>query len=296
MKILSIDGGGARGLSTAQAIATMEKELGVQACDAFDLIVGTSVGGIIACALSIGIPASDVVELLKVNLPYIFPNSPLRFLKGLVFPKYEKHPLKEACTQALGSSKRLSETECKLIIPSYEINMKCPFFFRSDRATSSREYDFYLADVALATSAAPTYFTPTELAAQDGSWYTCIDGGVYANDPTMVGIAEALARHKVPLDQISLVSIGTGGDDVHIEMSSNWGLSAWAGSILSVILDGITDTVSFQASQLLGNRYVRVDPKVKGKLDKINEKLISEYISEGSHIMKENISAIRGII
>ena len=263
-RVLSIDGGGIRGVIPAVLLESWEARLGRSLADSFHLIAGTSTGGILACGLCKPGHALSGKELLGFYEhwgPSIFRCSAwhsLTSLGGSADEKYPAEPLEEALKSAL--SGRLSEVErADLLVTAYEIERRDPFLFKSWKARglglkdaeTSNEYDFHLVDVARATSAAPTYFEPAKISnAKQQSW-ALVDGGVFANNPAMC--AYAAARQLYPnADEYLVVSLGTGELERKIayEDARNWGLLAWARPILNVIFDGVSDTVGYQLEQL----------------------------------------------
>ncbi len=200
-KILSIDGGGIKGLFSAEVLSALEEQYEGSLSDYFDLICGTSTGGLIALGLSVGIPSSDLADFYKDKGKLIFPcntklNRALANLRQLLFSaKYSNHQLKEALISVFGE-KRMCDAENLLCIPSYNLSAGRPTvfkspFFENERNRWCNDENLSMVDVALATSAAPTYFPIHDI---DGKYYA--DGGVWANNPTLCGITEAF-RHFV---------------------------------------------------------------------------------------------------
>ena len=140
--------------------------------------------------------------------------------------------------------RRLKDSLCGLLVTGYEIRLRQPWFFRSDRARLDANYDFPLWEVARATSAAPTYFPPARLG--NGKW-TLIDGGTYANNPALCVYAEV--RERNPEAETLLVSLGTGRHAQAIRYRP--GLLGWAKPILDVVFDGVSRTTEYQLEQLL---------------------------------------------
>lgn len=266
-KILSIDGGGIRGVIPAVVIEALEYHTGKSVAQSFDMIAGTSVGGILALCLSNGYSGRTLVNLFRDHGKDIFPRSMLTSVKGLFAAKYHNTALRELLESYL-SNKLLSESG-SVVIPSYELNIMSPFIFRSNRAKLDREYDYLAVDVALATSAAPTYFKPADIWSVAGRAYRCIDGGMYANNPAMMAYIDML-KSSGPDEKFMVVSIGTGQESISANIGG-WGLSQWIRPILDVVFDGIGDTISYELSQILdeGN-YYRLQTKTKGKLDDIS--------------------------
>ena len=257
MRILAIDGGGIRGLIPALVLTELERRAGRRAFELFDLIAGTSTGGILACALCAPdpLPASELVKLYEEEGPEIFDRSlfqRIRSAEGLLDEKYDDAALDRALERFLGH-KRLSETRPDLIVPSYDTALPGPYFFKTRKAREAPEDDFPLSLVARATSAAPTYFEAVESGER-----SLVDGGVFAANPAMCGLAEAL--NEVSPRDVVLLSLGT-GERTHrrpYDEIKDWGLANWARPILDVVFDGASDTVHYQLDRVLGpERYWR---------------------------------------
>src|SRR5215210_2814838 len=192
VRVLSIDGGGIRGIIPALVLAELERRAGRRTFELFDLIAGTSTGGIVACAVCAPdpLPASELVKLYEEEGPEIFDRSlfqRIRSAEGLLDEKYDDAALDRALERFLGM-KRLAETKPDLIVPAYDTALPGPYFFKSSKARETPESDdFPLSIVARATSAAPTYFEPVESGER-----SLVDGGVFATNPAMCALAEAL--------------------------------------------------------------------------------------------------------
>jgi len=257
MRVLAIDGGGIRGLIPALVCTEIERRSGRRVFELFDLIAGTSTGGIIACAVCAPdpLPASELVKLYEDEGPDIFDRSlfqRIRSADGLLDEKYDDAALDRALERFLGH-KRLAETKPDLIVPSYDTALPGPYFFKSSKARDATEDDFPLSIVARATSAAPTYFEPVE--AGDRS---LVDGGVFATNPAMCALAEAL--NVVSPKDVVVVSLGTGQrtNRRSFDEIKDWGLARWARPILDVVFDGVSDAVDYQLERVLtADRYWR---------------------------------------
>ena len=262
IKVLSIDGGGIRGIIPAMLLAEIEKRTKKRTSHLFDLIAGTSTGGILALGLTKpdkdGKPeytAANMVDLYEKEGPRIFSRSVwhrVRAVSNLIEEKYPATGIEEVLKEYFGSV-RLRDAITNVLITSYEIERRIPFFFKSHRAKRSpRIRDFLMRDVARATSAAPTYFEPLKLDIKKSDYYALIDGGVFANNPAMCGLVEARTLFPRAKDFLVL-SLGTGvlTRRLPYEEAKGWGLARWAQPILSVVFDGVSDTVSYQLEQLL---------------------------------------------
>jgi patatin-like phospholipase/acyl hydrolase len=282
VRVLSIDGGGIRGIIPALVLAELEQRSGRRIADLFDLIAGTSTGGILACALAApgegdtpAWRAEELVGLYESEGHNIFSRSVfqrLRSVEGLRDEKYPADGVEAALARYLGDA-RLRDAVPDVLITAYDTERRLPFFFKSRRAKESAEYDFPLRLVARATSAAPTYFEAFKLEAPDSDdYYSLIDGGVFANNPAMCAYAEVLRDH--PGAEVAVLSLGTGQltrrhlyDDV-----KDWGLLQWGRPILDVVFDGVSDTVSYQLEQALGpERYWRLQVPLNAANDDMDD-------------------------
>lgn len=212
-KILSIDGGGIKGLYSSTILEHLEKKYG-NLSDYFDLLCGTSTGGLIVLGISLKIPASEISEIYINNGSKIFPTQSK--VKGIIKQsiwkgKYNDKPLVESLKKVFGE-RTLSESNNLLCIPSYSLTDARPWVFKYDHPEGrlNRDNKAKYVDVALATSAAPTYLPLTEISDYDYKQF--IDGGVWANNPSLVGLLEALTYFvgiDKEYDKIQLLSVSS---------------------------------------------------------------------------------------
>jgi patatin-like phospholipase/acyl hydrolase len=265
IKVLSIDGGGIRGIIPAVVLGAIEKATGKRICQLFDLICGTSTGGILALGLTKPHPknltqpqyrAEDLIKIYEDEGQTIFSRDiwhKIHSVWNLAEEKYTSLGIETVLMEYFGDT-LLSQALTDLVIPSYEIEKRDCFFFKSRKALKTpATNDFLMRQVARATSAAPTYFEPCRLAnGEDKPYWALVDGGVFANNPAMCGFAEALAIYG-PDQEYLVVSLGTGQltRPIPYDEARDWGLAGWAQNILSVIFDGVQDTVDYQLKQLL---------------------------------------------
>ncbi|QAZ66780.1 CBASS cGAMP-activated phospholipase [Solidesulfovibrio carbinolicus] len=266
-RILSIDGGGILGLIPAVILADIEARAGRPAAELFDLVAGTSTGGIIACAVAAGIPARDVVALYRERGSEIFSRSLGHRLAtgfGLWGPQYGAGGV-EAALAAVFGDRRLSGCGVGLLIPAYDIEARTPHLFKSHKAQDYAWRDYYLRDVCRATSAAPTYFPPARITSLAGDTATFVDGGLYANNPAACALARAAKAGS--LEDVILVSLGTGQIErpYLYDVARRWGLAAWVRPLLDCMFDGQADTAAHQCKALLGDRMVRIQPALPGE-------------------------------
>ncbi len=254
MRVLSIDGGGIRGIIPALVLAEIERRTGRQTHELFDLVAGTSTGGILACALTRpgAAPASELVELYRTEGPQIFRRSTahrLRSADGLLEEKYDDRALVDALDRYLGDG-LLSETTTRTLVTAYDLEARGPHFFKSWRA----DLDGPRALVARATAAAPTYFEPLKFGKM-----SLVDGGVFATNPAMCAYAESVRLDGLPPSFV--LSLGTGNQTkpIHHEQAAGWGLVQWVRPVIDVVFDGVSDTVSYQLERLMPEgRVVRL--------------------------------------
>ena len=214
-KILSIDGGGIKGLYSATFLANLEAQLqkergeSERIVDYFDLICGTSTGGLIALALSIRKPVTDICNFYELKGKDIFPNSKSkwRLLRQTLFGgKYNDIALRKALEEMYGTSK-IGDSECLLCIPSFDYTNFTYALFRFDHKEGKldRHNRLLMVDVGLATSAAPTYFPLAQI--KDARNVQYVDGGVWCNNPSLIGLMESLRYFVGPDKQFEDVSI-----------------------------------------------------------------------------------------
>jgi patatin-like phospholipase/acyl hydrolase len=283
MRVLSIDGGGIRGIIPALVLAEIERRTDRRVAQLFDFIAGTSTGGIIALAMTVPEPgggsrwkAEELAELYRTKGGEIFSTSlwqKIRSAGGLIDEKYPADGLEAELERHFGEA-RLRDALKPVLVTAYELERRKPFFFRSGRAIGDSTYDYPMRAAARATSAAPTVFEP-ELVVNDasGERYALIDGGVFANNPSMCAYAELLATDLAA--DVFMLSLGTGQltRRIRYEDARDWGLAQWARPALDVVFDGVSDTTEFELEQLLGaERHVRLQTELdQGASDDLDD-------------------------
>ena len=285
-QILALDGGGIKGIFPAAVLAHLEGDLNIKVTDYFDLIVGTSTGGIIALGLGLGMSPSEIVHFYVEKGRSIFPKSMVASLRQYWRNKFEPAPLEAALKECFGEGTLLSASKKRLIVPTYNIGEDDVYLFKTchhDRL--NRDYKVPMWKVALATTAAPTFFP----AFQGLDHLRLVDGGVWANNPSVVGIAEAISMLGQSLDNIRILSLGT-TDEVkqrHTNLDHG-GFWQWKQAAVDVVLRGQSRGAFTQAQHLIGkSKAIRLDPKVPDRLfalDKLSEKeLLSKAAHESRH-------------
>lgn len=263
VKILSIDGGGMRGVIPAMVTAEIERMTGKPCSELFDLIAGTSTGSIIAACLATpnedGSPkfaASGLVRLYEEEGPKVFPQSAWRRVVTAGSAIDAKYPSEGAVDlfQRLYGELKLSDALTELLIPSFELELGAPFFFTRDDARDDSTRDFALKQAVHASISAPTFFEPFVIRSPDMTQLkhlVFVDGGVIANNPAMCAYAEA--KHLFPdADEYIIVSIGSGdfGARKLYEENDRWGAVQWARPLLNILLVGSVDVVDHQLKVL----------------------------------------------
>jgi patatin-like phospholipase/acyl hydrolase len=267
-QILALDGGGVRGIFSAALLAGLERDLGRPVISCFDLVVGTSTGGIIAAALGVGVSADALVDLYISEMATIFPGPHrLRELRRLVRPKYNAASLERALRSVFGDL-LLGESQVPLVIQSFDLGENNVYLFKTPHHERlRRDWRVPLWQVAMATSAAPTYFPAFCL---PGDGVRLVDGGVWANNPAMVGVAEAVSMFGQPLETIRVLSIGTTSDTrTRLRGLDHGGLMQWFRSpkVTDILLRGQSIGAFTQVLHLLGpDRAYRLDPPAPGGL------------------------------
>ena len=267
VKILSIDGGGIRGVIPAMVLQRLEEMTGRPVVKMFDLISGTSTGGVMTLLLTKPKPGSDgepmylakdIVNLYVEHGKGMFHRSLLYkivSMNGWLMPKYPEKSVLTTLQDYLdrGQRAQLKDVLTDVLITSYDIHQRRPLYFKRCDARDFPYLNFYLSDVARGTSAAPTFFPTVKITSIDGSAnYYLIDGGLVANNPSNLAIAAAISQHgndTYPL----VVSLGTGSYEAPISFSKarRWGLFGWAPGILDVMFDGVSGAVDTIAEEVV---------------------------------------------
>jgi patatin-like phospholipase/acyl hydrolase len=260
IRILSIDGGGIRGVVPALLLRRLEQDLNIPIHQLFDYVVGTSTGGLIALALAkpgvgggAAFSAASVADFYEREGPTLF--SGRRFsLLPFGKPRYGNAGVEAVVGRVLGNT-LLSESLTEVMVTAYDMSNRCPKLFSSWEARALNSENFYMRDVARATTAAPTYFAPALIAAHDSTAppLHLVDGGVFANNPTARGFFEVTHEElirgaKLEDTEFIVVSLGTGmfKKPYAHEQTRKWGLLEWSRPLLDVVFDGIGESVDYQ--------------------------------------------------
>ncbi|MGN6113665.1 MAG: patatin-like phospholipase family protein [Luteimonas sp.] len=281
-RILSMDGGGIRGLVGCRWLAGAEDALLAAGkpglLKSFDLLAGSSTGAIMAAGLAIGLAPSAMADLYREQRNAIFPGIADRLwsragrllTQGPSAPKYDAKGLEKVLKKVFGDT-RLGQVKVPLMVTSYDTISRTPVIFKSFKPGHQ---ELPLWEVCRASSAAPTYF-PAHGMTIEGKACALIDGGVVANNPTACAIAEALrkdARADQPQDLVVL-SIGTGARtrSISLKAAREWGAIEWAVPIIDVLFDGSADSVDYIARHLVGDSYFRLQTELAIGLDDMDD-------------------------
>lgn len=326
-KILSIDGGGIRGIIPGMLLAALERRLkrvsgnpDAAIVDYFDFFAGTSTGGILTCLLLCPnerdplrpkFSAKEALDLYVAHGSDIFKAGFFRRLIakfGLTSERYPSSTLEHVLQTYFGDTK-LSQLLKPCIVTAYNIELRKTHFFRQQTAIVRGDpRDFYLRDVCRATSAAPTYFSVAEIYSMSGTRYPLLDGGVFAPNPSMSALVEVTkAFNETKIDDISILSLGTGRsrkayDYEHFKKSRAVSIGP---ALIDIMMSGAAESSDFFLQQLyksVGNerQYVRIEPSnlhsIREELDAASHSNIQKLIALGDRMVSENDDLINRMV
>ncbi len=263
-RVVSIDGGGIRGLVTTILLQRIIATPGLENfLDSIDLIAGTSTGGLLALGIADQLNLAQIRDLYVEKGPKIFDDSWLDDLVDLGKLRgadYDTKPLRRELQNLFGDA-TLGQLRKRVLITTFDLDNEDPVnrtwkpkLFHSFPGPSNDRAS-RVVDVGLYTSAAPTYFPSV-----DGY----IDGGVYANNPAMCALAQTQDSRYSPtpaLDEVLLLSLGTGTSLQYIKGKTNdWGYAQWVKPLINLMLDGVAGIADYQCRQILGDSYHRLAP------------------------------------
>ncbi len=276
--VLSIDGGGIRGLIPALVLQHIEEETGRPTAELFDLIAGTSTGGILALGLTIPqegndagprYSADELAALYRSRGADIFTRTHLQKVRsgfGYLDETYDHAGLTAVLEDYFGDQP-VGDAVTDVMVSTYDIQAREPFFFMSWRDPDAH---VPMRRAARATSAAPTYFEPARVAVGDRQ-RVLVDGGVFASNPAVSAYAEAEKRQ--PDEPVRIVSIGTGAstEPFSYEDAQDWGALDWALPLIDIVFDGVSDAARYQLRHVLGDRFVRFQVPLEAAGDAMDD-------------------------
>ncbi len=307
-RILSIDGGGIKGIVSVKVLVRLERLLQdytgdskTRIADYFDLIGGTSTGAIVAalllCPGDDGRPRYSAEEIMHLYLYHgnkIFKKRtayPINTLFGLIGSKYNNVQFHELLTQYFGDI-RLKDLLKPCLLTSYITVTRRAVFFNTLSMKNSYTTNYYVKDIVLASTAAPTYFPPMTIENEYSVNNCYIDGGVFANNPALCTLIEALKLPRCDsLQCIQLLSIGNVSSPksyMHQNVR-HWGLAKWALPMFNILMDGSEQTVDYQIKKIfhglgMDGNYLRADLTVTDTvppMDDVREESIRKLLEYG---------------
>lgn len=316
-RILSLDGGGIRGLIPAQILTVLENKLkqatndpGTRIGEWFDLIAGTSTGGILTCVYLCPAKdnparpryaASDAVELYRKNGALIF-NVPLghkiKSAEGVLDEKYSATGLESLLLEKL-EDLTVADLLKPCLITAYDIENRAAHFFTQHDAKKHPGENFFLRDAARATSAAPTYFECARIESQSHVPYSLIDGGIFANNPALCAFAEVRKiDSKISTKDILVLSLGTGEvkTPYYYEQVKNWGDLGWVKPIVDILMSGTVEVADYQLRKTYEainapDQYLRIQPEIDPKnsdLGNVTPENLYELVAIGQKAAEKN--------
>lgn len=267
-QILSLSGGGFLGLYTASVLAEIEQRTGRSLADSFDLIAGTSIGGIIGLGLSAGRSAADIKQAFLDEGDKIFTsNRPAsnfvsigaRILSGLPKSRYDPAPLRSVIERIVGADARMSDLIRPTVIPAVNLTKGGPKVFKTGHHPRfTIDWKLKVVDVALATSAAPTYFPIHQIGTE-----LYADGGMFANSPDLIALHEAETFLDVKREDVRVLSVGTTTTAFAFSASAGLKLGSYGwmkNERLPTVMIGSQQALTDDMMRhLIAERYVRID-------------------------------------
>ena len=289
IRILTIDGGGIRGILPGQILTKLEEiikeksgDTDAKIGDYFDMIAGTSTGGILTAFLlcpdfngKAKYTAKEAVSIYIEQGGDIFEKSfghSITSAGGITDEKYQSSNLEKILKEKLGPDLWLSSLIKPCLITAYDIENRRATFFNQTDALKPKN-NFKVWEIARATSAAPTYFEAAQITSEDGDKLTLVDGGVFANNPALCAYAEARKHFKRSLERnisakdIFMVSLGTGSIEkpYMYDSAKDWGVAQWIKPLVDIMMSGSSETIDFQLKHIfdsedVSDQYIRIEP------------------------------------
>lgn len=256
-KILSIDGGGIRGICPSTYLDRIQRSVDRPLYEYFDMIVGTSTGGIIALAVALGIPIQNVVKIMREGAGRLFKKQSEGYLK----PKYNTEVLINEIVSLFGETAVLHDARRRVCIPYVDLaEGKAKVYKTRHRIEYVRDQNLPAWKVAASTAAAPVFFLPFEVDVDKVN----VDGALWANNPGVVGLTEAL-HMGIPIEQIRILSIGTGTKGFHkIKPRLGYGLAGWHTALIDLSMQVQSESSNNIVKLICGEHYHRVQFKLAG--------------------------------
>ncbi len=295
-RILALDGGGLRGTFTAAVLAKWDDMLkaggGNDLISHFDLVAGTSTGAILAIGLAVGLQPREILEFYKKKGPQIFPKD--RKLRHWLKSKHESATLRGLLKEVYGDKTLAADSRSRLVIPTVRAKHGQAEAIVTPHSPDRTAYrDISAVDAALASSAAPTYFDEVTF---DGpiALETFLDGGVWANNPILPALAEAVRYLKIPIDRIDVLSIGTLSSENDFTDQLGKGKVGWAPHSVDLFFAAQEHGSLILAESFLGpTRHVRVNQMTPIEIKLDDAEAIQEMAQRGNEAGKEHFAEVR---
>jgi len=296
-RILAIDGGGIRGIYPAHILKRAQEAFKINFPEHFDLILGTSTGSIIAAALAVDYPIGRIVDLYENEGRRIFQKQPFS-VRGFFKSQYGKQHLRKLLEEVFGN-RTLSEAKTRLTIPATDISNGRMYVFKSPYLDEFvRDRNVPIVEAVLASCAAPSYFDPQKVGE-----YLLADGGLWANNPSMVALTEAIGKLRGNLDEIRLFSVGAGlGQkyyNPHNAERRKWGLlRGWGGKKLVETLLNLQSISAQNMAWLIltDKNYLRINFESDGELALDSTDIISWLKSRADQDFTYNANKIKNFL
>lgn len=297
-RILTIDGGGVRGIYPAHILKRIEEVFQIRLHEIFDMVVGTSTGSIIASAIAVDYPLVDVVTIFEEKSQKIFRKRWLSF-GGATKSRYRRKEIEDILRIALGS-RTLSETKTRLVIPATDMVNGNVHVFKSKYLDEFvRDTNVKIADAVLASCAAPAFFDPKLVGEAN---YMLADGGLWANNPSTVALTEAIGKLGLDKNKVKILSIGTGSKQIGYQVGGaenrNWGiLGGWRGKkLVNLILQLQSLSETNKAELILRENYLRLDHLSDKKLHLDDAKIVKEMKNRADFTFTRNSEKIKNFL
>ena len=295
-RILVLDGGGLRGTFTAAVLAKWDDMLkkggGNDLVKHFDLIAGTSTGAILAIGLGLGLTPQEILDFYRDNGSKIFPRN--RKMRHWLNSKHDSKTLGETLKEILGEETLIDDSCCRLVIPTVRaVHGETEVITTSHSEDRTGFHGITAVDAALASSAAPTYFDQA-IVGTDVAVEEYLDGGIWANNPILPALAEAVRYLNVPLDRIDVLSIGTMGNESDFTEALGRGRVGWALDSVDLFFSAQEHAASVMAESFLGPaRHLRVNQQTPSEIKLDDTEAIEDMASRGNRVAIDSFSAVR---
>lgn len=299
-RILSIDGGGIRGIFPTHVLRRIEERLQVNLFDTFDMLAGTSTGSIIAAGIAAGVPVANIEAMYREHGTEIFCKKrfslPWKTAQPLFASVYDAQYLEEVLTEVF-QDKRLGDIIKPLLLPSTDIGNGCVHVLKSGYSkVFTRDNTVLVKDAVLASCSAPTYFDPHRL-----DEYLLADGGLWANNPALAAVIDAQKRLGIAQDDIQILTIGTGRSKTMYgtNASRKWGLiNGWKHKkFINFILSLQSQSaLNYLNLMLRPEQIKRVDFESDLPLPMDDVSILDDLISKADHKFTHESKSIRSFI